>query len=129
MRKSVFNFNAFQRPSPEELIAAADKGDLEAAKKMLGWDLYGWKIGGVDINGTNKDGENALMRSSAKGHSKFVNFLRDEFADTTAKDKWGRTAKYRAEKTLHREIAKTLETSDKVQRDTMLFQLRGNMFI
>lgn len=119
---SIFNFNALKRPSPEELIDAADRGDMYTAKKLHGLSINEYYITGVDLNGTNKDGETALMRAAARGHAKFVDWLIENLADVSATDKYGRTAEDRAENTLHKDIAKNLRTAKEHQHQLMFKQ-------
>ena len=114
---SVFNLNAFKKPSPDELIDAAGRGDLDTAKQ-----LYECGIIGVDLNGTNKDKETALMRAAARGYTEFVDWLISNLADVSATDKYGRTAKDIAKKTLHMGIVKSLEKAGEVQYKLMAEQ-------
>jgi len=98
--RSLFNLKAFKRPSPEELIDAAERGNLNTAKIL--------RIRGVDIDGTNKNGETALMRAAARGQSEFVDWLISHLATVDIKDNHGMTAEDKAKKTLNMNIARRL---------------------
>jgi ankyrin repeat protein len=90
---------AFAGPN-EDLIAAAEKGDIATVQALL--------AKGVDVNAKDKDGRTALMLASWKGQVEVVKELLAKSADANAKDNYGGTALMFAAQEDHTETVQAL---------------------
>jgi len=82
------------------LIAAAQEGDLEVMKYLLGK--------GADVNAKLGIGWTALMAAAGRGNAEAVKFLLDKGADVNAKLRSGRTALMAAAEQGNAEVVKFL---------------------
>ena len=85
----------------EELIEAAQKGQIEKVKSLL--------QAGVDVNGRTRNGRTALMNAAGRGHTEVVRALLDGGADINVKTGTGVTAFMAAAVAGHSEIVELLK--------------------
>jgi len=102
----------------DELIEAAEAGNLDLLKKCLG------KVRG-GVNAANDSGLTALHQAAQEGHANIVKYLLDNGADIELTDDDGDTARELAENNDHDDVVELLENKARI-KDIVEWSLLGS---